>query len=111
MGEGAVGWGLITVVRHDRTGEVTRCCSQEEGEYATREDAQAASDHQKRCLTDQLDKALALLEGIEYEIHELSRQSLDDLIRYREHTRGVDRYCDSPMCFAAGEPAWWAIWP
>jgi hypothetical protein len=102
-------WGLVSVVQRRDCDEPVECCSFEEGEHRTREEAQRSCDHQKRWFESKLDEALALLDGLERQVG--IHVSLDDLIRLRGHLREIrqthGKPCDEPLCFEPGEHFWW----
>lgn len=104
-----VSWGIDLVVLRDGEAEPKACCSAQEGEHASEEDALLACEYQKRYAEGQLLQALAVLECAASEAWSMARVTLDDLFVLRKKLAefgGSRRTCEAALCFEEGTTMW-----
>jgi hypothetical protein len=100
-------WGLITVVLKTGTKDPVECCSFQEAEFETREEALKACEAQKRHAEEQLNQALAVLDGAASQAWALARVYLSDLVDLRQKlAENGRRTCEAALCFEEGTGMW-----
>jgi len=98
-------WGVVAVVRR-RDGEVKPCCSRQEGEFATREEALKECLHLARWHQQKLTDALVAIDAARYQVAQAGL-SLEEALAF-DHWRRELRFegsveCHDPLCFERGE--------